>query len=191
MNANSESESLLNLLDWTNYLQWDGVIDRYEIFRKVNGVYEATPIINISPAVLEYADDVDPFIGTDADGHFCYKVIAYEQLNSYGLTEMSESNEVCTDQEPIIFVPNAIYIDGVNNTWIPVVNLMDFTNYHVYIYNRTNHLVFESSDKYEPWDGTYLENSKLVPLGVYIYFVEFRNGRGDFFRKQGHVTVIR
>ena len=70
---------------------------------------------------MEYDDDVDPFIGTDADGHFCYKIVAHEQLNSYGIMESSESNEVCTDQDPIIFVPNAIYLDGINNWWPKVL----------------------------------------------------------------------
>ena len=191
LKAESESGTLINQLDWTSYLQWDGAIDRYEVFRKVNGVYETFPIVNVSSTTLEYNDDVDPFIGSDADGHFCYKVVAYEQLNSFGLMESSESNEVCTDQEPIIFVPNAIYIDGINNTWKPIVNLMDFTNYHVYVYNRLNHLVYETTDKFESWDGTYSDKNTLVPLGVYVYFVEFKNGRGDFFRKQGHITVIR
>ena len=191
LKAESETGTLINQLDWTNYMQWDGAVDRYDIYRKVNGVYELSPIANVSAGILEYNDDVDPFIGTDADGHFCYKIIAHEQLNSYGIMESSESNEVCTDQDPIIFVPNAIYIDGINNTWKPVVNLMDFTDYHVYVYNRLNHLVYETTDKFESWDGTYSDKNTLVPLGVYVYFVEFKNGRGDFFRKQGHITVIR
>ena len=191
LKAESLSGSLINQLDWTNYIEWDGAIDRYEIYRKVNGVYGANPIASVVSGVLEYDDNVDLFIGTDADGHFCYKIIAHEQLNSYGIMETSESNEVCTDQDPIIFVPNAIYLDGINNTWKPVVNLMDFTDYHVYVYNRLNHLVYETTDKFQSWDGTYSDKNTFVPLGVYVYFVEFKNGRGDFFRKQGHITVIR
>ena len=187
----AQSNILTNLIDWTNYQLWDGDIDRFELYRKVNGYYELNPIAVIPADQFQFVDDISGFIGTDANGKFCYKVIAYEQMNSYGIAETSHSNEFCVDQDPIIYVPNAIYIGGNNNTWKPVVNLMDFTNYTVYIYNRINHLVFESSDKNEVWDGTYLNSNKVVPLGVYIYFIEFKNSRGDYFRDQGHITVIR
>ena len=79
----------------------------------------------------------------------------------------------------------------INDNWIPVVNLLDFNNYSVSVYNRLNHLVFETSDVTEGWDGSFLNSSKQVPLGVYLYFIEFRNGRGDYLRKQGHITLIR
>ena len=88
-------------------------------------------------------------------------------------------------------MPNAIYISGINNTWKPVVNLIDFSDYTVSIYNRLNHLVFQSSNKDEAWDGTYFDSNNFVPLGVYIYVIEFRSARGDYKRRQGHITVIR
>ena len=191
---NAEADNgLTNALFWNSYNNWDGNVDRYEIFRKVNDVYESTPFVTLGPSDLSYEDDISSFLGSNASGQFCYKVRAVEQTNSFGFSSESYSNEFCANQDPIIFAPNSFTPnnDGINDRWLPLVNLLDFSDYRVYIYNRLNHLVFESSDAYEYWDGSYINNGKIVPIGVYLYFVEFKNGRGDFLRRQGHITLIK
>ena len=184
---------LTNSIYWSSYDNWDGSVDRYEIYRKINDVYEPNPVAVLAPINLSFEDDISSFLGTNADGQFCYKIKAVEQVNSFGFTAESFSNEFCINQEPVVYAPNSFTPNGdlINDNWIPVVNLLDFNNYSVSVYNRLNHLVFETSDVAEGWDGSFLNSSKQVPLGVYLYFIEFRNGRGDYLRKQGHITLIR
>jgi len=189
--AEDESEILSNYIYWTTYFNWDANIDKFELYRKTDLYFDPTPIAILNSNKLNYTDDISNFIGTQTQGKFCYKILAYEKMNSYGIAEISESNEFCANQEPLIFVPNAICISGINNTWKPVVNLIDLSYYTVNIYNRLNHLVFQSSIIDEAWDGTYFNSNNFVPLGVYIYFIEFRSARGDYHRRQGHITVIR
>ena len=191
LKAEDQSEILCNYINWTDYLNWDANIDKFELYRKTDLYFDPTPIAILNINEFNYTDDISNFIGTQTQGKFCYKILAYEQLNSFGIAEISESNEFCANQEPLIFVPNAIFISGINNTWKPVVNLIDFSDYTVSIYNRLNHLVFQSSNKDEAWDGTYFDTNNFVPLGVYIYVIEFRSARGDYMRRQGHITVIR
>ena len=191
---NAEANNgLTNDLTWNSYINWDGGVNRYEIFRKVNDVYQSIPFTTLSPSDLSYEDDISSFLGSNASGQFCYKVKAIEQTNSFGFSSESYSNEFCANQEPIIFAPNSFTPnnDGVNDRWLAHVNLLDFSDYRVYVYNRLNHLVFESADANDSWDGSYINNGKIVPVGVYLYFIEFKNGRGDFLRRQGHITVIR
>jgi gliding motility-associated-like protein len=190
---NAEADNgLTNALFWNSYNNWDGNVNRYELFRKVNDVYESTPFVTLGPSDLSYEDDISSFLGSNASGQFCYKVKAVEQTNSFGFSSESYSNEFCANQDPIIFAPNSFTPnnDGINDRWKPLVNLLDFSDYRVYVYNRLNHLVFESSNSNEYWDGSYINNGKIVPIGVYLYFVEFKNGRGDFLRRQGHITLI-
>tara|TARA_Y100001968_G_C19419510_1_gene750948 strand:- start:99 stop:2204 length:2106 start_codon:yes stop_codon:yes gene_type:complete len=184
---------LTNSIYWSSYDNWDGSVDRYEIYRKINDVYEPNPVAVLAPINLSFEDDISSFLGTNADGQFCYKIKAIEQVNSFGFSAESFSNEFCINQEPVVYAPNSFTPNGdlINDNWIPVVNLLDFNNYSVSVYNRLNHLVFETSDVAEGWDGSFLNSSKQVPLGVYLYFIEFRNGRGDYLRKQGHITLIR
>ena len=184
---------LSNDVLWNGYLNWDGGVSSYDVYRMVNGVYEVNPIVSLNSALLSFSDDISNFIGSNSDGQFCYKIKAVEQLNSFGFAAESYSNEFCANQEPIVFAPNSFTpnSDGINDRWKPIVNLLDFSDYRVYVYNRLNQLVFESSDAYEYWNGGYLNNAKIVPVGVYLYFIEFKNGRGDFLREQGYITVIK
>ena len=56
--------------------------------------------------------------------------------------------------------------------------------------NNIQYVVFiKSKDK--SFYKEYLNNDKIVPVGVYLYFIEFKNGRGDFMRRQGHINLIR
>ena len=121
------------------------------------------------------------------------KYISCHHEQAVAFAAESYSNEFCANQEPIVFAPNSFTpnSDGINDRWKPIVNLLDFSDYRVYVYNRLNQLVFESSDAFEYWNGGYLNNAKSVPVGVYLYFIEFKNGRGDFLREQGYITVIK
>lgn len=189
----SANNGLTNDLIWNSYLNWDVGVNRYELYRKVNDVYEINPFVSLGPSVLSFEDDISPYLGSNASGQFCYKIKAVEEPNSFGFSSESYSNEFCANQDPIIFAPNSFTPNGdnINDNWFPLVNLLDFSDYRLYIYNRLNHLVFESSSSIDSWNGSYLNSDKIVPVGVYLYFIEFKNGRGDFMRKQGHITLIR
>ena len=191
--SGSPKYGLTNYLYWSSYENWDGGVDRYEIFRKVNDVYDPNPVASITGSSLFFEDDISSFLGSNADGQFCYKIKAIEQPNSFGFSAESYSNEFCINQEPIVYAPNSFTPNGdlINDNWIPVVNLLDLDNYSVRVYNRLNHLVFKTSDVNESWDGSFLNSDKEVPQGVFLYFIEFRNGRGDYLRKQGHINLIR
>ena len=46
---------------------------------------------------------------------------------------------------PIVYVPNGLFIGGINNTWKPVVSLIDFSSYDLKVVGRQGHIVFSSS----------------------------------------------
>ena len=91
--------------------------------------------------------------------------------------------------EPLVFVPNAISLSGTENYWKPVINMIDFSEYSVSIFNRLGTLIFDSDDINEAWYGTTLSNN-FAPMGVYVYQIEFKNSEGKYFHKKGHITLI-
>lgn len=189
LKVNENNTTMVNLLQWNSYEYWDGNVIRYDIYRSVNGVFSTAPVGSVSPSVNFYEDNVEMFVGTHADGEFCYYIEAVEGMNSFGFSETSQSNISCVTQSPYVYVPNAIYLGGINNEWKPVISLIDFSSYHVKVLGRLGHVVFESTNPDEYWNGNY--NGETVPLGVYIYQVTFNDGNNQFYAKSGHITVIR
>jgi CHU_C Type IX secretion signal domain len=51
-------------------------------------------------------------------------------------------------------------------------------------------LVFESTGGYSsaPWNGTYYNNGKALPVGTYFYIINLENGKAPL---SGSVSIIR
>ena len=181
--------TLVNLLQWTKYENWDGSIMEYRIFRSVNGVYDSSPIATVPFSQAFYQDNIEGLVTGKISGEFCYYIEAVENINNYGIAETSLSNRTCVNHDPIVYVPNGLFIGGINNTWKPVVSLLDFSSYDVKVFGRQGHLVFSSTDADQEWDGSY--KGKYVPIDVYIYQLTFIDAEGQFYEFSGHVTVVR
>jgi len=189
LTADANVTTLTNLLQWTPYKNWNGNLIEYRIYRSINEKFSTTPIAAVSPSQFFFEDNISNLLGTLANGTFCYRIDAIESLNTYGRSEVSSSNEVCVNQEPLVYIPNAMSVTGYNKTWIPVVNLLDYSSYKVNVYNRLGQSIFETSNPHLAWDGTH--KGKIVPLGVYVYQVTFEKGSNEFVDLRGTITVVR
>lgn len=93
----------------------------------------------------------------------------------------------------LYFVPNTFTPDGdeYNNIFLPIMTAgIDFSDFHIAIYNRWGETVFESHDINTGWDGTY--NGELVLQGVYTWKMDFGLVDTDERRTEiGHITLIR
>ncbi|MCB9195325.1 MAG: gliding motility-associated C-terminal domain-containing protein [Flavobacteriales bacterium] len=189
LSASSDQNTMVNFIQWNSYKNWNGNLLQYELYRSVNDVFDPSPIAVLSPSELYYEDDISDLIGTDADGYFCYYVQAVESSNVYGISEISVSNEACTSQNSLVFIPNAMVVGGNNGIWRPVINLIDFDSYECKVYNRLGQLIFNANSPDIGWDGTHKNGS--VELGVYIYQVTFFDGAGQEYDYWGSITLIR
>jgi gliding motility-associated-like protein len=189
LNVQTDNANLRTQLTWSAYEDWQQGIANFEIYRSVSGLTGYELIATLPPAQLYYEDDLTNFIGTSADGLFCYYVKAVETINTFGFSTTSASNQVCATMQPLVFVPNALIIGGINDTWLPVVNLLNFDSYVARIYTRFGEVIFETNDPYQAWDGRH--KGEIVPLGVYIYQITFDAGNGKFEDVRGAVTVVR
>jgi len=96
----------------------------------------------------------------------------------------------CFMYVPLAFTPDA---DDINETFKPQFDC-DLTNYHIRVFDRWGHVIFESSDPNIGWNGT-LQNIP-VKIGVYGFEVEYKaqlkvNGSNVQFYKTGIVNVVR
>ena len=188
----SESVDFLsNKIKWNAYSKWEQGVASYNVLmsNNINSSFLSLSVLDSNE--FNYLHEIESYVIDPFDGQVCYKILASENYNSYGTSDESYSNEICVEQDPLVFIPNALIIGGVNNQWKPIMNLYDFNSYKVSIYNRLGQLVKELDSQNDYWDGTVLSTSQLAPMGVYVFWMEFKNSNGQFFNRKGHINLIR
>lgn len=188
LQVSTDHVRMLNTLSWSAYSGFDGNIIRYDIYRGENGVFGASPIASTLPGVRSYVDDVSAFY--ESQGQFCYRIEAVEEVNSYGFAETSFSNTVCATIEPLVYIPNAFMINGENPIFLPVVSLYDFDSYNLTIFDRWGGQIFNTTDRYEGWNGENETWGDYHQEGVYVYHLTFSDREGNEYVYQGTVTLL-
>ena len=176
-----------NILNWNAYESWDGTVEGYRVYRRLDEEPLLELIYTAGPSELTYSDDVSGFTG-DAS-RITYLVEAFEgSSNAWGFRESSFSNEVLAELESRIYMPNALLPRGLNNKLLPVSIFVGSPGYEFQVYNRWGQLIFQTSDPGQGWDGTF--NGKYVESGVYVYLIRYRNAMDQPRVQKGNVAVI-
>jgi hypothetical protein len=187
LQVSTQDTEMKTTLFWSDYEGFDGSITNYRVYRGINGVFDQTPLAELSGSIRTYVDDVNAFY--ESEGQFCYRVEAIENLNSYGFVQTAFSNTVCVSIEPLAYIPNAFTVDGVNPIFKPIISLYDFESYDLQIFSRWGDLVFHTYDRDLGWDGRG-NNGQLVKEGVYVYILRFSDESGKDFEFTNNVSLI-
>jgi len=182
------SDLLLNNLLWSEYGDWENGAQEYLVLRAVDGGSE-TQAYSTNSIHLAYSDNLEPFIASK--GQFCYRIQANSEPISYfpGETFSAYSNKKCLDQDPLIWVPNAMVINGNNNLFFPVISFADTTKYSMNIFSRWGDYIFETNKLSDKWDGQM--NGDYVHENAYVYYITVKDGRGVLHERRGLITVLK
>jgi gliding motility-associated-like protein len=104
---------------------------------------------------------------------------------------VSKTSEVVIKICPqTIFIPNSFTPngDGNNDIFKPVIS-QSLPFYHLQIFNRYGQIIFETSDQYRGWDGTY--KGSYQPMGGYMYLCNYRFAGGIQKMIKGYFMAIR
>lgn len=175
-----------NILTWNAYESWYGRILGYRVYRRLDnsGLLE---LADVDSLTLTYTDNVSNLSGSAS--RISYVVEAYEGLSDpLGFREQSYSNEVLSEQEPKVYLPNVFMPRGINNQLKPVIVFVGSDGYDFLIYNRWGQQIFRTNNPDDAWNGTY--NGNYVPEGVYVYLLKFRNALNQPRQIMGNVAVI-
>ena len=85
------------------------------------------------------------------------------------------------------FTPNG---DGINDEICLIGKTVQETEFLWVVYDRHGSLVFLSYNPAICWDGT-LPNGKEAISGVYVYRIKYRDVNGNYFERDGNITLIR
>lgn len=188
LTAQKDDIRLLNYLNWNDYVDFDGSILGYNLYRGIDSSFTSTPLATLGPFERSYTDDLNNVTFT---GRVCYYVEAIEGDNIYNAPEISRSNVVCDVFEPIIYVPNAFMPEGINTTFRPVITNFDPTDYRFTIIDRWGQVVFQTDSPVEGWSGYILASGKMAETATYIYMVTMHDGNGIEIIKRGFVTLLK
>lgn len=185
----NNSELLLNSLNWSEYFEWENGVQEYQILRSIDGAAEILASTN-TIGQQAFSEDLEPFLSSK--GQFCYRIQAYSEPISYFPNETfsSYSNKKCLDQEPLIWIPNAMMINGENDLFYPVISFADTTQYTLNIFSRWGDYIFETNELSKKWDGK-MKGGDYVHENAYVYYITVKDGRGVLHERRGLITVLK
>ena len=100
----------------------------------------------------------------------------------------------CPIEEINIFTPNS---DGNNDFFIPI-NIEQYENITLKVYNRWGKIVYESVNYNNDWDGTHYKSGNNLKEGVYLYVIETNSLKYEYEDSEelkttltGYVHLIR
>lgn len=119
---------------------------------------------------------------------------------TYLVTLLVIDNNGCTDSiiKPVkifgesgVFVPNAFTPDGdnLNEFFMPKGFGITQNKYSFVIFNRWGEVIFESHQLDIGWDGSY--KGTLVPVGVYVWKLNYNDVNGKSHSETGKVTIVK
>jgi gliding motility-associated-like protein len=91
----------------------------------------------------------------------------------------------CPLMVPNAFSPNG---DGLNDVFT-IQNNCELTGYGLYIYNRFGQQIFYSNNINNSWDGNY--KGQKCDLGVYYYFLKYKNPANESIERKGDISLMR
>lgn len=122
---------------------------------------------------------------------------SYVDLEDHWVTLHTVSEQGCRAVDSLLvkppgtlFFPNAFTPDGdgVNDVFHAVSSSV--TEFHITIFDRWGHVVFESDDINTPWDGK-VKGGTDAATGVYVYKYRAKGHYYEANEKYGHVTLVR
>lgn len=116
-------------------------------------------------------------------------IVDLQVLNSSHPECVATAQDTITINSSLILVPNVFTPngDGTNDEFRVVYR--SICEFHCWVYNRWQHLVYSSNDPAKGWDGTV--NGRKVPDSAYLYIIDATGCDGQHFKLKGTVNLLR
>ena len=103
------------------------------------------------------------------------------------------SHEICILPEVDFYVPNAFTpnSNGNNDVFFPVGQGLDWSSFHMMIFDRWGNLIYETKDITKGWDGRSNGGKNIAQADVYVWSIEVTDIKGNTRNLIGHVSLIR
>ncbi|HPI69633.1 MAG TPA: gliding motility-associated C-terminal domain-containing protein [Bacteroidales bacterium] len=177
-------------LKWNQYLEWEGIVDRYEVYNLTP--YGWTLFRSIGPedtSTVITGNDLVELMKNSPDNEISFYIRAVESNNPYTASAESQSSTISIPVEERITVPTVFTPDnnGLNDYFHPVLSFTP-AEYHLLITDLNRQTLFETRDYEDVWDGT--SGGNILPSGVYLWFLKTTTPSGKKTSESGTVTIF-
>ena len=143
----------------------------------------------VDPVALNWSNGSDQdviIVSPDSTQYFSLSI--YDGCNQEIHDSVLVWNQ-CPIENINVFTPNN---DGINDFFVPV-NLDDYPNPSVLVYNRWGKLVYANENYQYDWDGTHFKSGNELNDGLYYYIVDPESNKYDYATNliNGYVHLIR
>lgn len=187
-----ENQGDKNLLYWSKYFTWNTGVKSYVINRYLDN-YIATGSNPVAIKTLNQTDssyiDSDPeLVGKTA----CYYIEAEQNVGSvFGKAEKSKSNVFCVEGNSSIYLPNALNLNGGQNSVFLIRGLnINTSNLYFEVFDRWGRSVIKLNDLSNGWAGIDKDGSELTQ-GLYFYLLKTTDIKGESINKNGGIYIFK
>ena len=143
----------------------------------------------IDPIALNWSNGSDQdviIVSPDSTQYFSLSI--YDGCNQEIHDSVLVWNQ-CPIENINVFTPNN---DGINDFFVPI-NLDDYPDPSVLVYNRWGKLVYANENYQYDWDGTHFKSGNELNDGLYYYIVDPKSNKYDYATNliNGYVHLIR
>lgn len=186
LDGTTDEDQLVNTLYWNAYDDFPGYVSSYRIYRSELGGSPA-PLVTLPASVTTFEDELD--LTAASSGEFCYLIEAVDgSPGPNGGINYALSNRTCLSLPPVIWVPNAITVEGFNPIFLPVISYANLSTFRMEVYSRWGDVIFASEDHTIGWDGTV--DGVIVQEGAYGYTLWVQDGAGRQHTRSGLINVL-
>ncbi len=180
------------LIPGQNQLTWSPLINgldgdfTYDVFRLGTGMMPVALTNDLTG--LSFVDNNSSGSGDVV----CYEVRARFRPVGSAESFVFSSNQVCVTPVLKLFVPNAFSPngDGINDVFRPFFSSPPpLEGFLLQIWDRWGSLIHETQDPLAGWDGT--DELQPVPLGTYLYVLQYTTGEGNKQQRSGTVNLLK
>jgi gliding motility-associated-like protein len=147
-------------------------------------------VLLLAPAITGITYTVNGFTDTsvriNAEGSYTITATdIYGCQRNFTSIVIKQNCSDCIAFIPSAFTPNN---DGLNDIFRPRLYCA-LSRFHFSIYNRWGKKIFETNDTNKAWDGIY--NGQKLPVGSYVYLIDYTTLPGIKKTNKGVITLIR
>jgi gliding motility-associated-like protein len=133
--------------------------------------------------------DPDPIYTYPDTGTYNVKLIV---SNIHGCVDSTDKyiviDPILVFYAPTAFSPND---NGKNDTYKVYGEGIEKSTFQMLIFDRWGDKVFQSNDYNEGWNGARNNTGEILPLGVYVWKVTFKDFDNKKHQYLGHVTLVK
>ena len=187
-----ENQGDKNLLYWSKYFTWNTGVKSYVINRYLDNyiVTGSNPVAikTLNQTDSSYIDSDPELVGKTA----CYYIEAEQNVGSvFGKVEKSKSNVFCLEGNSSIYLPNALYLNGGQNSVFLIRGLnINTSNLYFEVFDRWGRSVIKLNDLSNGWAGIDKDGSELTQ-GLYFYLLKTTDTKGETINKNGGIYIFK